>query len=167
MLTKNYRRLVNQMALSVSGGQAQVKSITDTSYTVTGSVIYTFLGSNFAAYTKANLLNTTGNGSTFVFGTSDQAESADDLYLVAECDDTLFTRDSATKTIINSSLDNNITLSQNVTYNGTDPVEIKEVAILCSTTNSTTGFIWCRQVLEAPISLTQGQSFTFALKIGD
>lgn len=172
MLTKNYRRLVNQLAWSNTGGQAVLKATDDTTINISGSAIYTFLGSNFASFTKEMLLNTTGNGTTFIFGTSDQVESADDLNLVAECDDTLFTRGTSTKDIKNSSLDNIITLSQTVTYTGTEPLTIKEVALLGSLTNMTKGFITARIVLKAPIVLDPSApdynaTFIFAIQIGD
>lgn len=123
----------------------------------------------FVAVKKSSLAS---QKSTFIIGSGDTAESVYDYTLANEIDDTDFTIDNASVTNPTGANETNWhdfkrTYTQTWTYNGTSEVTIKEIGLVnMFDWNGQHFCLNARQVLDSPITVNQGDTFTVSMTIG-
>ena len=112
--------------------------------------------------------------STFTLGSGNTSESIEDYNLEFPIDETNFTILSNNRAFTADNYSNNsVTFSQVWTYAGESAIEIKEIGFVSNISinpgNNVSvpkNFLFDRTVLDNPITVTNGDTFTISLTIG-
>ncbi len=113
------------------------------------------------------LKNGAEQGAIFGFGTSDSTEALSDITVQGFDDNANFTIQNGSKS--GASADNpKVTFTETFLYSGESPMEIKEVGLFHKGTSS--GGVYpimvAREVLDNPITVNNGDTFTVSMIIG-
>lgn len=158
MFTKNFKKIING---SFSSSGHVMYNVVDTQGTSRNSS-----GNNAMSYWNfsgtAAFSHTMQYDSIFV-GTGNTAPTADDYFLETMCTDC--TNDGGSKQLNQQT--GQMTFTKTFTYTGADDADISEIGLFkCSVSDTNRIFLVAREVLENPIHVSNGDTFTVTMTLG-
>ena len=160
MLNRNFANMVS--AFGSSADFAKIKDINNTEQNALPSVVFTGLRSPVAKKISEMDYNT----STFTIGSGNSDETFESNALTTPIDETSFRIVSATLTKLYSNYeDTKSIITQLWEYTGSTPITINEIGLIVEQ-NGNIHIMLDRTVLDTPITVNSGDTFTIALTIG-
>ena len=176
MINNNFKNItVNQMTASSSSpiSDLVINRAGETTSGSSGSLSPYYIYDNWKTSYNADYANVVAseNSATkaalFGFGTSDADESADDITVADFADNSNFKLEFGSKSALTVGR-HYATFSQTFSYNGASPTTIKEIGLFykTSTTAGAKLVMFAREVLDQPITVSNGDTFSVSMIIG-